>query len=126
MNHQHLPALFLTILTLTTNARGQQSSQAPIHASIDAARAVIAREMPHLAPQIHLTLVRGPYAGKPDGFRISGNRGDIHVEAATVPTVLFGVNWYLKYVALMDISTNGSQLGHAGIVLPALNTTCSL
>ncbi len=67
--------------------------------------------MPHLASQIHLSLVPGPYAGKPDGFRISGNRGDIHVQAATVPTLLFGVNWYLKYVALMDVSTNGSQLG---------------
>ena len=121
MNCRHLPALLLTILTLTPCARGQQSGQAPGHASIDAARAVIMREMPHLAPQIHLSLVPGPYAGKPDGFRISGNRGDIHVEAATVPTLLFGVNWYLKYVALMDVSTNGSQLGHTGTVLPAVN-----
>jgi alpha-N-acetylglucosaminidase len=121
MNRRHLPALLLTILTLATCARGQQSGQAPIQQSIDAARAVIVREMPHLAPQIHLSLVPGPYAGKPDGFRISGNRGDIHVEAATVPTLLFGVNWYLKYVALMDVSTNGSQLGQAGTVLPAVN-----
>src|SRR5438067_13696436 len=77
--------------------------------------------MPHLAPQIHLSLVHGPYSGKPYGFRISGKRGHIHVEAATVPTLLFGVNWYLKYVALMDVSTNGSQLGRAGTVLPAVN-----
>ena len=113
MNRRHLPALLLTILTLTICARAQES--------IDAARAVIIREMPHLAPQIHLSLVPGPYAGKPDGFRITGNRGDIHVEAATVPTLLFGVNWYLKYVALMDVSTNGSQLGNAGTILPAAN-----
>jgi alpha-N-acetylglucosaminidase len=81
------------------------------------------REMPHLAPQIHLSLVAGSYAGQSDGFRISGHRGDIHVEAATVPTLLFGVNWYLKYVAFMDVSTNGSQLGRAGAVLPAVYPT---
>ena len=73
MNRRHLPALLLTILTLAPCARGQES--------IDAARAVIVREMPHLAPQIHLSLVAGSYAGKSDGFRISGHRGDIHVEA---------------------------------------------
>jgi alpha-N-acetylglucosaminidase len=115
MNRRHLSALLLSILTLTACAHAQES--------IDAARAVIVREMPHLAPQIHLSLVPGPYAGKPDGFRISGNRGDIHVQAATVSTLLFGVNWYLKYVVLMDVSTNGSQLGHAGDVLPAVNPT---
>ena len=115
MNRRHLPALLLTIFALVSCARAQQS--------IEAARAVIVREMPHLAPQIHLSLVPGPYASKPDGFRISGHRGDIHVEAATVPTLLFGVNWYLKYVALMDVSTNGSQLGSAGAELPAVNST---
>lgn len=119
MIRRHLPALLLTILALAQCTRGQQSMQA----SVDAAHAVIVREMPHLAPQIHLSLVPGPYAGKPDGFRISGNRGNIHVQAATVPTLLFGVNWYLKYVALMDVSTNGSQLGKAGTVLPAVNPT---
>jgi alpha-N-acetylglucosaminidase len=113
MNRRHLPASLLTILILATCAHAQ--------ASIDAARAVIVREMPHLAPQIHLSLVPGTYAGELDGFRISGTRGDIHVEAATVPTLLFGVNWYLKYVALMDVSTNGSQLGGDGAVLPAVN-----
>jgi alpha-N-acetylglucosaminidase len=114
MNCRYLPALLLPILTLVPCARGQES--------IDAVRGVIVREMPHLSTQIHLSLVPGPYADKPDGFRISGRRGDIHVEAATVPTLLFGVNWYLKYVALMDVSTNGSQLGRAGVILPAVNS----
>src|SRR5215471_4819970 len=67
--------------------------------SIAAAHAVLEREMPQIASQIHLRLVPGDYAGKQDGFRISGSTGDIHVEAATTPTLLFGVNWYLKYVA---------------------------
>jgi len=86
--------------------------------SITAARSVLEREMPHLAPQIHLKLVPGDYAGKPDGFRIRGERGDIHVEASTVPTLLFGVNWYLKYVAHLNVSTNGSRLGSPGMQLP--------
>lgn len=90
--------------------------------SIEAARAVLVREMPHLAPQIHLSLAAGDYAGKQDGFRICGERGNTHVEAATVPTLLFGVNWYLKYIAHLNVSTNGSQLGAAGLKLPAVET----
>lgn len=85
-----------------------------------AANAVLAREMPHLAPQIHLTLAAHDYGGRPDGFRVTGTKGDIRVQAATVPTLLFGVNWYLKYVAHLNISTDGSQLGDAHLTLPAV------
>ncbi len=88
--------------------------------SLAAAEAVLQREMPHLAPQIHLTLQAGDYAGKPDGFRITGTQGNIHVQAATVPTLLFGVNWYLKYTAHLNVSTDGSQLGAPGLQLPAV------
>jgi len=88
--------------------------------SLSAAQAVLQREMPHLAPQIRLSLAAGDYAGKADGFRISGNRGHIQVQAATVPTLLYGVNWYLKYVAHLNISTNGSQLGSSTLKLPAV------
>ncbi len=88
--------------------------------TVDAAEAVLEREMPHLAKQIHLSLHAGKYAGKVDGFRISGDRGNIEVQAATVPTLLFGVNWYLKYVAHLNVSTNGSQLALPGMKLPAV------
>ena len=84
--------------------------------SIVAANAVLQRRMPHLAPQLHLQLT----PAIPDGFRIRGSRGNIHIEAATVPTLLFGVNWYLKYVAHLNVSTNGSQLGAPGLLLPAV------
>ncbi len=94
----------------------------PGQGTVAAAQAVLRREMPHLAPQLHLTLAPGDYAGKPDGFRVSGTRGDIHVQAATVPTLLFGVNWYLKYVAHRSVSPNGSQLGAPGLQLPAVTT----
>ncbi|HEU5339720.1 alpha-N-acetylglucosaminidase TIM-barrel domain-containing protein, partial [Edaphobacter sp.] len=73
--------------------------------------------MPQLAPQFDLAIVR--HANGRDSFRISGKAGHIRVEAGTVPTLLYGVNWYLKYVAHMQVSTNGLQLGSAGTVLPA-------
>jgi alpha-N-acetylglucosaminidase len=88
--------------------------------SAAAARQVLDREIPHLAAQIHLSLAPGDYAGKPDGFRIHGTIDNIHVQAATVPTLLYGVNWYLKYVAHLNVSTDGSQLGAPGLRLPAV------
>lgn len=113
MSRQRYTLFLLLPFALSVNLAAQ--------GSIAAARSVIAREMPHLAPQIHLSLVAGDYQGKPDGFRVTGSKGNIHVEAATVPTLLFGVNWYLKYVAHLNVSTNGSQLGSASLKLPGVD-----
>jgi alpha-N-acetylglucosaminidase len=44
-------------------------------------------------------------------FRISAVNGHIKVDGSTPSAVLFGVNWYLKYVAHVQISTNGIRLG---------------
>jgi alpha-N-acetylglucosaminidase len=82
-----------------------------------AAAAVLARVMPHLAPQFALQLVPRPDGA--DYFHVEGQRGHIVVRAATVPTLLFGVNWYLKTVAQLEVSTNGVQLGPSGLRLPA-------
>jgi alpha-N-acetylglucosaminidase len=82
------------------------------------AQDVLNRLMPQLAPQFHLT-VGGPIAGNRDGFRISGATGHIEVEAVTIPTLMYGVNWYLKYVAHLEVSTNGLQLGSSNFQLPA-------
>jgi alpha-N-acetylglucosaminidase len=79
------------------------------------AEAVLHRIMPHLAPQFHLTL----HPNQPDAFHITGTPGNIQIDAATTPTLLYGVNWYLKYVAHLQISTNGLQLGPANLILPA-------
>lgn len=108
-----IPVLFFVLSFVPASSLRAQGS-------LEAARAVLQREMPQLAPQIHLSLAGGDFGGKPDGFRITGRRGDIHVEAATVPTLLFGVNWYLKYVAHLDVSPNGMQLGRPGLELPAV------
>lgn len=81
------------------------------------AEGVLQRLMPHLAPQFQLAIIPSP--NHKDSFRITGARGHIRVEAATQPTLLYGVNWYLKYVAHLHVSPNGLQLGPANLVLPA-------
>ncbi|MDE3104638.1 MAG: alpha-N-acetylglucosaminidase [Acidobacteriota bacterium] len=84
----------------------------------EAAHAVLERLMPGLAGQFDLQLE--PRPGQSDGFRISGEAGHIRVQAGTVPTLLYGVNWYLKYVAHLQVSSNGAQLGAPGHQLPAV------
>ncbi|GGH09388.1 alpha-N-acetylglucosaminidase [Silvibacterium dinghuense] len=76
---------------------------------------MLQRLMPALAPQFTLVLKPAPQ----DGFRISGTDGHIRVEAATTPTLLFGVNWYLKYVAHLQVSPNGLQIGARSLILHA-------
>jgi alpha-N-acetylglucosaminidase len=44
-------------------------------------------------------------------FRISRANRRIKIEGTTPSSLLFGVNWYLKYVAQVQISTNGARLG---------------
>jgi alpha-N-acetylglucosaminidase len=46
-------------------------------------------------------------------FRIGTANGRIKIEGTTPSALLFGVNWYLKYVARVEISTNGIRLGTA-------------
>src|ERR1700723_3231420 len=98
------------LLCLSRAAFAQSSPQA--------AEDLLKRLMPQFAPQIHLTM-RGGLAGNRDGFRISGTTGHIEVEALSIPTLLYGVNWYLKYVAHVQVYTNGVQLGPPGLRLPA-------
>jgi alpha-N-acetylglucosaminidase len=97
------------LLCITPLARAQSSAQP--------AQDVLERLMPQLAPQFHLVL--SAVAGNQDSFRVSGTAGHIEVQAVTIPTLLYGVNWYLKYTAHLQVSTNGLQLGAAGLKLPA-------
>jgi alpha-N-acetylglucosaminidase len=46
-------------------------------------------------------------------FRISAANGHIKVDGSTPSALLFGVNWYLKYIARVQISPNGNRLGPA-------------
>jgi alpha-N-acetylglucosaminidase len=98
------------LIMLGGSAAGAQTSASP-------AEEVLQRVMPRLAPQFQLKLRTPVKEG--DSFRISGTTGHIRVEAETLPSLLYGVNWYLKYVAHLQVSPNGMQLGRAGVVLPA-------
>jgi alpha-N-acetylglucosaminidase len=104
-----LSGVALLCCAATAAARAETSS-AP-------AAAVLERVMPQLATQFSLQLEPRPDGG--DYFRIAGESGHIEVRAATIPTLLFGVNWYLKTIAHLQVSTNGQQLGAPGAVLPA-------
>jgi alpha-N-acetylglucosaminidase len=104
-----VPIVTVGLLTAFAAAQAQSPTAA--------AEGVIQRLMPHLAPQFQLALVSRP--DHKDYFRITGTRGHIRVEGATQPTVLHGVNWYLKYVAHLQVSPNGFQLGPSNFVLPA-------
>ena len=81
------------------------------------AQDVLRRVMPQLASQFNLVLA--PRPDHKDFFRVTGTAGHILVEGGTLPTLLYGVNWYLKYVAHLQVSTNGVQLGNVGLTLPA-------
>lgn len=52
--------------------------------------------------------------GGHERFRISSANGRIKVQGTTPSSLLFGVNWYLKFVAHVAISTNGTRLGPSG------------
>jgi alpha-N-acetylglucosaminidase len=77
---------------------------------------VLERLVPHQAQQFELgTLVA---AGGRERFRISSADGHIKVEGSTPSALLFGLNWYLKYVAHVQISPDGDRVGAAPFPLP--------
>jgi alpha-N-acetylglucosaminidase len=87
------------------------------------AERVLQRLLPRYASQFDLRAIERGDSG--EMARISGSHGRIRVEGNTPSALLFGVNWYLKYVARVQISTNGDQLGAAG-ELPVPVTTIEL
>lgn len=111
MSHKRiLSSLLFCSLAVFCSFGYAQSTVAP-------AVGVLNRLMPQLASQFEL--VETPRANHRDYFRISGTAGHIRVEGGSIPTLLYGVNWYLKYDAHLQVSTNGFQLGAAGLRLPA-------
>lgn len=80
-------------------------------------QALLARLLPQQAQQFELGTLAAD--GGHERFRISQANGHIRVEGSTPSALLFGVNWYLKYVAHVQISPNGDRIGHAPFPLPA-------
>jgi alpha-N-acetylglucosaminidase len=74
-------------------------------------QAVLQRLLPGQSAQIELG--RLAVADGRERFRISSANGHTKVEGSTPSAVLFGVNWYLKYVAGVSISPNGIRLDPA-------------
>ena len=70
---------------------------------------VLVRLLGSRAAQFELSALQA--GGGHERFRISSANGRIKVEGTTPSSLLFGVNWYLKYVAHVEISTNGTRLG---------------
>lgn len=91
----------------------------PAHAAtfdLGPERAVLARLLPHQASQFDLGTL--PAVGGRERFRVASANGHIEVEGSTPSALLFGVNWYLKYVAHVQISPNGDRVGSAAFPLP--------
>jgi alpha-N-acetylglucosaminidase len=107
-------ALFVIFVLLVVQRIGYAAG--PENADLQPARAALMRLLPMQARQIHLSVL--PLRNRRDAFRISGTAGHIEVAGTTNVAALFGVNWYLKYVAHLQISTNGDQLAWRG-ELPA-------
>jgi len=70
---------------------------------------VLRRLLGDRAAQFELSAM--PLSGGHERFRISNANGRIKVEGTTPSSLLYGVNWYLKYIAQVTISTNGTRLG---------------
>jgi alpha-N-acetylglucosaminidase len=97
------------LCALICGATAGASGAAPAGFDLKPERHVIARLLGARASQFELGRIDSQ-----DGherFRISAAGGRIHVDGSTPSAVLFGVNWYLKYIAQVQISTNGSRLG---------------
>jgi alpha-N-acetylglucosaminidase len=79
-------------------------------------QAVLARLLPRQAHQFELGTLDAGHGR--ERFRIAQANGHIRVEGSTPSALLFGVNWYLKYVAHVQISPNGDRIGSAPFPLP--------
>jgi alpha-N-acetylglucosaminidase len=87
------------------------AAQAAERASFDTKpeQNVLGRLLGDRAAQFELSAM--PLSGGHERFRISNANGRIKVEGTTPSSLLYGVNWYLKYIARVAISTNGTRLG---------------
>ena len=79
-------------------------------------QAVLRRLLPHQAGQFELGTL--PAVGGGERFRVSSANGHIAVDGSTPSALLFGLNWYLKYVAHVQISPNGDRVGREAFPLP--------
>jgi alpha-N-acetylglucosaminidase len=108
--------LFLSLLVLLSISAARAAALPSF--DLEPEREVLVRLLGERASQFELSRIA---AGEGrERFRISTANGRIKVEGSTPAALLFGVNWYLKYVARLQISTNGIRLEEASpLPLPA-------
>ena len=110
--------LLWLLIAAVVSASGYASAYPGHAASFDVrpAQGVLARLLPDQARQFDLRTLAAPDGH--EAFRISSANGRIRVAGSSSSALLFGVNWYLKYVAHVQISPNGDRVGSAALPLP--------
>jgi len=109
--------LFLSLSLLVLLSMSAARAAALTGFDLQPEREVLARLLRERASQFELGRIA---AGEGrERFRISTANAHIKVEGSTPAALLFGVNWYLKYVARVQVSTNGIRLGASPLPLPA-------
>jgi len=103
------PLLAAALSSLGQPARADSFDTRPL-------QAVLARLLPRQAQQFELGTL-APVKAR-ERFRIARAGDRIEIDGSTPSAVLFGVNWYLKYVAHVQISPNGDRVGTAPFPLP--------
>jgi alpha-N-acetylglucosaminidase len=110
-------ALALLLLAFGIGARAFAAGEPPpVSFDLRPAQGVVHRLLGRHAAQIELAAL--PAQDGSERFRIARAGSRIKVEGSTTSALLFGVNWYLKYVAHRQISSNGDRLGDEPLPLP--------
>jgi alpha-N-acetylglucosaminidase len=107
-----LPVWLLLAAAVTTSGYPAQAAAFDVRPE----QAVLARLLPRQARQFELGTL--PAEGGRERFRIARTGDHIAVAGSTPSALLFGLNWYLKYVAHVQISPNGDRVGSAAFPLP--------
>jgi len=110
--HRRRIAGWVLVLSISATATATATAvAAPASFDLEPERAVLKRLLHEHAAQFELG--RTAAGEGRERFRISTANGHIKVDGSTPSAVLFGVNWYLKYIAHVQISINGIRLGSA-------------
>ncbi len=105
------------LLALILLGFGVHAGVAAAEFDVRPARAVVQRVLGKHAASIELAALPAQDDGS-ERFRIARDGQRVKVEGSSASALLFGVNWYLKYVAHRQVSTNGNRLGDAPLPLP--------
>jgi alpha-N-acetylglucosaminidase len=104
-----------SILVLLMGASGSQARDQD-YFDLRPERAVLRRLLPGLADGLRLGTL-APQAGI-ERFRIVNVGGSPEVSGSSPSALLYGVNWYLKYVAGVSVTTNGIRLDSLRVLPP--------